>query len=71
MSDTAELVALVVAALTEAGRTLDALTITEATDLAAALRAVAALPTPTPRDVRLRRRLEAVATLVEEQAAKG
>jgi len=45
------------------------LTASEATELAVTLRAtLAALPTPTPRDVHLAATLEAAAALVEQHA---
>ena len=49
-----DIAAVVAAALAETGRSLDELTAAEAIELADGLRAViAALPAPTPRDVRL------------------
>jgi len=67
--DTEDLATVVAVAVADAGRTLDDLTATEAIELAAILRAtLAALPTPTPRDLHLAATLEAAAALVEQHA---
>jgi hypothetical protein len=70
--DTAALTAVVAEALAETGRTLDDLTATEAIEIADALRAVvAALPTPSPFDVRLAADLLAAAGIVEQRTGTG
>jgi hypothetical protein len=70
--DTAALTAVVAEALAETGRTLDDLTATEAIELADGLRAfVAALPTPSPFDVRLAADLLAAAGIIEQRTGTG
>jgi hypothetical protein len=72
MTSTAELTTAITAALADAGRTFDDLTATEAIELADRLRAiVAALPTPTPRDVRLAASVTTTADLIERLAGTG
>jgi hypothetical protein len=64
-----ELPDVLATALAEAGRTLDDLTVTEALELADALRGVvAALPAPTPRDASLAASLIEAAALIERRA---
>ena len=70
MTDTAR-AAVLDGALTDAGRTLDDLTATEAVELVDSLRAVAALPTPSPLDVRLAAALNTAADLIEQHAGIG
>ena len=71
-TDTAELRAVVADAVAAStGRTLDELTATEAIDVADQLRAIAALPTPSPRDVHLAAELDAAAAIIEGHAGTG
>jgi hypothetical protein len=64
--ETDDLAAVLAAALADAGGTFDDLTAIEAIELAGGLRAiVAALPTPTPRDVHLAATVVAAADLIE------
>jgi hypothetical protein len=58
-------------ALAAAGHALDDLSAAEAIELADDLRAVAALPTPSPLDVRLAADLSAAADLIERRAGTG
>jgi hypothetical protein len=68
-TSTDELPDVLATALAEAGRTLDDLTLTEAIELADALRGVvAALPAPTPRDASLAASLTEAAALIERRA---
>jgi hypothetical protein len=71
-SATGALAAVLADALTESGRTLADLTVAEAIELADGLRAfVAALPTPSPFDVRLATALKAAADLIEQRTGTG
>jgi hypothetical protein len=71
-ADLPELPDVLAAALADAGRTLDDLTVREATELADALRAVVeALPRPTPRDASLATSLTEAADLLERYAGTG
>jgi hypothetical protein len=69
-TSTDELPDVLATALTEAGRTLDDLTVTEAVEIADALWGVvvAALPAPTPRDASLAASLTEAAELIERRA---
>jgi len=69
--DTGELDGVVLDALAEGGRSIDDLTACEAIELADNLRAVAALPTPEPRDTRLAADLIAAASIIERHAGTG
>ncbi len=67
-----DIAAVVVDALAETDRSIDDLSTTEALDLADGLRAfVAAMPTPSPFDVRLATALKAAADLIERHAGIG
>jgi hypothetical protein len=71
-TDTDELAAILADALSETGRKIGDLTVTEAIDLAEGLRGfVAVLPTPSAFDKRLAADLIAAADLIERRAGTG
>ena len=71
-ADTSAIAAVLADALADAGRAVDDLSVTEAMALAEGLRTiVAALPAPTPLDVRLAADLIAAASIIERHAGTG